>query len=214
MAIFTPRGLKIRLPFDYAFALIARLYPFIDAFKFLKTVEGLALIPSMITFTTGLICFYLKLSVFEIGLYIFIASSIGPLLSLFGIYVIPGLERLGTFYSYISGFGILLILLSVYGYLTVGLLGVVAFFVAKFIAGIVKMAIETILIKIIYAKTELSITLSEIHFFNAYILYAKKLGITTDISVSEEELKKENWMPIFEDLAIKWPEVVSRFTLN
>ncbi len=67
MAIFTPRGLKIRLPVDYAFALMARLYPKVDAFKVLKTTESLELIPSVITLLTGLVCFYLRLPAFEIG---------------------------------------------------------------------------------------------------------------------------------------------------
>lgn len=144
MAIFTPRGLKIRLPLDYAFALIARLYPKVDAFKVLKTTEGLEAIPSLITFTTGLICFYLRLPLFEIGLYVFIASMAGFLITSFGLYIIPGLVRLGTFYSYISGFGILLVLLAVYGFITIGWQSVVVFFVVKFLAGIIKMAIEWI----------------------------------------------------------------------
>jgi hypothetical protein len=214
MAIFTPRGLKIRLPLEYAFALIARLYPKVDAFKVLKTTEGLESIPSLITFITGLLCFYLHLPIFEVGLYVFIASLIGFLITLFGFYLLPGLVRLGTFYSYISGFGILLILLVVYGFITVGWQGVIAFFVAKFTAEIIKIAIETIQMKKIHSKTGLALTVSEINFFNAYKLHASGLGKTMDITVSDEELKEENWRPVFEDLAIKWPEVVRRFTVD
>jgi len=43
---------------------------------------------------------------------------------------------------------------------------------------------------------------------------ASRLGKTTDITVSDEELKEENWKPVFDDLATKWPEVVRRFTIN
>lgn len=212
MAIFTPRGLKIRLPFNYAFTLVARLYPKVDAFKILKTTEGLESIPSLITFATGLVCFYLRLSLFEIGLYVFIASIIGFLITFFGLYIISILDRLGTFYSYISGFGILLILLIVYGFITVGWQGVIIFFVAKFLAGIVKMPVEAKLMK---QHGELGfLTLSEEHFFNAYRIHAKRLGKTIDIAVSNEELEEENWKPVFEDLATKWPEVVKRFTMD
>lgn len=214
MAIFTPRGLKIRLPFDYAFALIARLYPKVDAFKVLKTTEGLESIPSLITFATGLVCFYLRLPLFEIGLYVFIASMVSFFITSFGLYIIPGLDRLGTFYSYFSGFGILLVLLAVYGFITIGWQSVIVFFVAKFLAGIVKMAIETIQMKKVHSKTGLALTASEKNFFNAYRLHASRLGKTTDITVSDEELKEENWKPVFEDLATKWPEVVRRFTMN
>jgi len=214
MVIFTPRGLKVRLPFDYAFALIARLYPKVDAFKVLKTTEGLESIPSLITFATGLTCFYLQLPVIEIGIYVFAASIVGFFITSFGLYIIPGLDRLGTIYSYVSGFGILLILLAVYGYFSVGWQGVVIFFVAKVIAGIVKMAIETMQMKRVHSKTGLALTASEKNFFNAYRLHASKLGKSTDITVSDEELKEENWKPVFEDLATKWPEVVRRFTMD
>jgi hypothetical protein len=139
---------------------------------------------------------------------------VGFLITSFGLYLIPGLDRLGTFYSYISGFGILLILLAVYGFITIGWQGVVVFFVAKFLAGIVKMAIETIQMKKVHSKTGIAITESEKNFFNAYRLHANRLGKTTDITVSDEELKEENWMPVFEDLATKWPEVVRRFTTD
>ncbi len=212
MAIFTPRGLKIRLPFNYAFALIARLYPKIDAFKVLKTTEGLESIPSLIIFVVGLICFYLRLSPFEIGVYVFVASIAGFLIILFGLYIIPGLDYLGTFYSYISGFGILLILLAVYGFITVGWQGVLIFFIARFLSGIVKMVMEMMQVKKNHSKIGLALTLSETNFLNAYRLHASKLGKTTNITVSDEELKEENWKPVFEDLATKWPEVVRRFT--
>ena len=47
-----------------------------------------------------------------------------------------------------------------------------------------------------------------------YRLHANRLGKTKDITVSDDELKEENWKPVFEDLATKWPEVVQRFTMN
>jgi hypothetical protein len=45
--IVTPRKLKIDLPLGYAFALIARVYPKVDAFQFLKRVEGIQKIHSL-----------------------------------------------------------------------------------------------------------------------------------------------------------------------
>lgn len=214
MAIFTPRGLKIRLPFDYAFALIARLYPKVDAFKVLKTTEGLESIPLLITVIAGLVCFYLRLPLLEIGLYVFVASIVGFLIMSFGLYVIPGIDRLGTFYSYISGFGIFLIILTVYGFFTVGWQSVIVFFIAKFLAGIVKFSIEGIIDKRFTKKTGVVVTTSERNFFNAYRLHASRLGKSIDITVTDEELKEENWKPVLIDLARKWPEVVKRFTVD
>ncbi len=58
MAIFTPRGLKIRLATDLAFTYLARLHPKFTAFQVLKTVEGIDLIPSTFAFATGLYLFF------------------------------------------------------------------------------------------------------------------------------------------------------------
>ncbi|HLE17147.1 MAG TPA: hypothetical protein VI728_02550 [Syntrophales bacterium] len=120
MAIYTPRGLKIRLGMNHAFALMARLYPKVDAFKVLKTTEGLESIPGMLAFIVGVTSFYSGFDPYEIGLYTLIASVAGTAITTFGIFIVPGLPKLGTLYSYISGFGILLILLAVYGFVSVG----------------------------------------------------------------------------------------------
>ena len=212
MAIYTPRGLKIRFPLDYSFALMSRLYPKVDAFKVLKTTEGLESIPAVLSVLTGFVCFYLQLSLFEIGLYAFIASFVGFLLTTFGLYLIPGLVGLGKLFSNIFVSVILYILLIIFGFINVGWLGVIIFFIGKYFTEIVREVFESIQARLMYKKIGKVFTISEKNFINAYRLHAVKLNITTDVSVSEEELDKENWMPVFLDLSIKWPEVVKRFT--
>ncbi|MDD5456432.1 MAG: hypothetical protein PHV30_05300 [Candidatus Margulisbacteria bacterium] len=211
MAIFTPRGLKIRLPVNEVFALISRLYPKVNAFEVLKTTEGMESIPSLITYIIGLICFYLRLSIIEIGFYVFFASIIGFLLTPV-IYKISGLVRLGTVYSYISGFGLLLFTIIVSGFITVGWQGLAVFFLAKFLSEIIEMASEGIQTKLSNSKNNRILTGSEISFFNAYRLHAIRLGVTTDTYVSKDELIKESWLPVYEDLVKKWPKIVERFT--
>lgn len=214
MAIFTPRGLKIRLPFDYAFALMARLYPEVSVFKILKTTEGIEFISSLLMFVTSIVCFYFRMSLFSISLYVFIASIIGFLISSLGIFVIPGLVRLATFYSYLSGYGIYLVFIIFYGFTRVGWQGVAAYFIAQILAGIVKMVLEAKQMKKIHSGTGIAFTTSEKNFVNAYRLHADKLGKTTNTTVSDEELKEENWMPVFKDFATKWPEIARRFTID
>lgn len=193
---------------------MARLYPEVDAFKILKTTEGLESIPGMLSFIVGLISFYLGLDPYQIALYTFTASIVGTIITTFGIYIIPGLTQLGTFYSYVSGFGILLIILSTYGFVSVGWQGVVAFFIGKLIAGIINTGIGFWNTKRIYSQLGIPMTMSEINFFNAYRLYASEIGKSTEIAVTDEELTEENWKECYEDLALKWPEVVQRFTIN
>ena len=232
MALYTPRGLKIRLSIDHAFALMARLYPEIDAFKVLKTTEGIASIPGMLAFMAGVLSFFLGLGIYQIGFYTFLACVSGMVITtrylnlehlllflafldekLVGIFriFIPKLPSLGTLYSYVSGFGILLVVLIVYGITSVGWKGVIAFFVGRIVAELVNLVITFRVMKKIYSETKVPLTTSEIHFFNAYRLHAAKLGKTTDIIVSEEELREENWIECFKELESKWPEVVERF---
>lgn len=211
MQIYTPRGLKIRLDVEYGFALMKRLYPKVDAFKVLKTTEGLDLLPSAVTFIAALIVFALRLDTISIAMVSFSAYFIAFMLTFWGLYVIPGLPTLGTTYSYISGFGIAFVLIAIVGYFTVGVYGVVAFFIGRILAGILCLMFETIDAKRMNNKAGIALMSSEKNFCNAYRLYASKYGVTTNIDVEDEEMQEANWIDCFEDLARKYPQVVNRF---
>ena len=214
MAIYTPRGLKIRLDVSTAFALMQRLFPTVGAFEVLKTTEGLESVPAALAFISGVACFSLKVDPYHICLWVLAASLLGNVITISGLFIVPGLPRIGTMYSYASGFGVLLVVLALYGFVTVGWRGVLAFFVARLTAGILGFAIESWNKSRIYRKIGIPLSLAEINFFSAYRLHASEIGKSTDITVGDEELTEENWKPCFEDLARKWPEVVRRFTIN
>lgn len=212
MAIYTPRGLKIRLGVNYAFALMARLYPKVDAFKVLKTTEGLELIPNMLAFITGLILFSLKIDGIQMSIYVLIATVIGTIITLSGMFIFPGLPKLATLFSYIHGFGILSILIALYGFAFVGWRGVAAYFIGRILGEIINYIIGFFSTKRAHLKTGISLTSVERNFFNAYRLYASKINKTIGIDVSDEELEEDTWFECFEDFATKYPEVTRRFT--
>jgi len=214
MAIYTPRGLKVRLPVEYAFALMARLYPQVSAFDVLKTTEGIESLPGALAFIIGLICFSFKLQPLQIGLTTFLVSVLTALMTRQGFYIFPDIIKVGTFYSYLAGFGILIILLAGFGFYLVGWRGVVSFFVARLLAGLVSELLDFRETRRISSISGIAITSSERHFINAYRLHASKLGKPVDASVEDEEMHKENWYPTFMALAMKYPEVVARFTVN
>lgn len=214
MAIFTPRGLKIRLGADYTFALMARLYPKISAFKILKTAEGLQSIPSLLTFIIGITAFYLHLDSLQIVLCTIAASILGTMITIFGVFIIPALPTLSTLYSHVCGFGIFLTIIVSYGMLSVGWKGTLAFLLGQLTGWIINEGIDLWHSKRIYSKTQTPFTLSEINFLNAYRLHADKIGITRDLSVSEQELKEENWDQCFNDLYLSYPKIVARFTID
>lgn len=212
MAIYTPRGLKIRLEKDHAFALMARLYPTVVAFQVLKTTEGFELIPSVLAFIFGLVAFYLGYTPYQIGLSTFIASVLGHAINVLGLFRLPVLPRLGTLISYASGYGVFFLLVVAVGYLSVGYQGVIAFYAGGLLAGFINLAYDYWNIKHTYSTMGIPYTTSEMSFFNAYRLHASKLGRSTEISVTDDERSESNWRNCLADLASKWPEVVQRFT--
>ncbi|MCX5803823.1 MAG: hypothetical protein NTU69_09900 [Proteobacteria bacterium] len=87
-----------------------------------------------------------------------------------------------------------------------------AYFVGVILANIVNMTIDSINSNRLFKKFGSYVSGSEINFFNAYHWHAAKLGKSLDLTMSDDELKRENWDQAFEDLAARWPEVADRFT--
>jgi hypothetical protein len=97
--IVTPRGITIYLPRDYSFALIARLYPKVDAFKILEKTQGIYRIHSAAGFIVGLVCFALALPPLQIAIWTFSVTFLFYLLRLVGIFILPGQVIIPTLYS-------------------------------------------------------------------------------------------------------------------
>ena len=214
MAIFTPRGLKIRLATDVAFTYIARLHPKFTAFQVLKTVEGIELIPSCLAFFTGLYVFLNYFSPSEIAIYVGIASLIGGLITTFGLFLLPFLVRFITGLSYLKGYGIFSIAIIITGLLTVGWKGTLFYFIGRYVAKFIIYIIDTWQMIITSKKTGSVLTASERNFFNAYRLHATRIGVTTSLKLEKGEIESGKWELPFNILQLKWPDVVARFTNN
>jgi hypothetical protein len=100
------------------------------------------------------------------------------------------------------------------GFLLVGWKGVVAFFVGRLLAGIVNGVFNWREASYYHSVIGDAFTASEVNFINAYRLHASKLSVTTDVSVSNDEMIQDNWYPAFVALTMKWPEVTERFTYD
>jgi hypothetical protein len=212
MAIYTPRGLRIRIAVPYAFGLMARLHPKVSPFRILKTTEGIEYLPGMLAFVSGIIAFILKLSPLQIGLVVGGAQLIGVLTNLFGFYLVPGLIPLATLFSYFAGYGIFFVTILVVGFIFTGWQGVLAYLIGKLAAALVSQVLQFWQTNR-YCKTiGHAFTTSEVHFFNAYRLHASQVGITTDVDLSDKEMQENHWGPTFEAFAIEWPQIVQRFT--
>ncbi|HUW30516.1 MAG TPA: hypothetical protein VM223_02790 [Planctomycetota bacterium] len=213
MAIYTPTGLKIRLRTEYAFALMARLYPRVDAFRVLKTTEGIELVPTVEAVSIALLCFITGVPPLYTAAFVFGARVFATIRTLrrlgFATRMIVGI---GTLFSYVDRFGLSTIGLAVIGFATGGWQLMVGYLSGRILGSLVSMAIEGIYVRRAFQQFGEPLTASEWHFFIAYGIHAERLGVTTNIRVSEDELDESNWRGVFLDLASKWPEVVARFT--
>jgi len=214
MAIYTPRGLKIRLGQAYVFALMARLFPSIDAFRVLQLTEEVENLASLATFIAGVVAFAARLDPVMVGVVVGVTCFSFKMSHLFGLFIPPFklLLPLSRVYSWFSGYGVFFVALLVFGFFMVGWQGVVAFIVARVTAGWLAGGIDLAYAKFVFNKTGIVITASERSFFHAYRLSADQVGVTRSLEVAEEEMKPENWQHVYTDLTIKWPVVAARFT--
>ncbi|HER00120.1 MAG TPA: hypothetical protein ENO22_12345 [candidate division Zixibacteria bacterium] len=214
MAIYTPRGLKIRLSVAEAFALMKRLYPSVKPFKILKTVEGIEYIPAFLSTIAALIAFAFEMAFPMIIILVTLAYISGVYMNTSGFYLVPGIISLSTYFSYIPGIWVVEIGIIIFGFIVIGWKASVAFVVGRLIGWITQLVIEHSEMHRVYNTTGLIITASERFFFNAYRNHAVWRGKSTDITCSEEELSKENWWPIFKEFAREWPEIAYRYSID
>ncbi len=95
MPVFTPRGLKIRFDSPYVFSLIGRVWSKDrkrDAFRVLKTCEGVEQLDTMLAYVAGLVVgLWTSYPVWAITIAVVAGRFVGFLVVRFGIFAIPGL---------------------------------------------------------------------------------------------------------------------------
>jgi hypothetical protein len=211
MAIYTPTGLKINIPVNQAFGLMARVFPRVSSFTFLKKVEGMFFMPSLCAFTVTIVLLYQSFPLVYVSIAVFLIYLFIAYLSIFGMYLFPGLLSISTCYSYLGAYSISTITEIAVCIIIAGWKGGLAFTSAKFLAWLVRiLLLENLAQKFALYKYKEELGTPEIFFIYAYKIYARKLGISSDIELSQEELKDENWKPVFAHFAKNWPNVAER----
>lgn len=211
----TPRGLKIRIDIPTGFTLLARLWksdPQTDAFRVLKTVEGLESIPSVIGFIGAFIGLLGGSTSWHVAYGLVIGNILGTLSTMFGVFIIPGLPAIATWWSRISGYGLFIGIGVASAWFLKGWEYAAAWIIGAVFAFIVSMLfIEPLRMKHYKAKIGTPLGQSEVNFFNAYRLHADRLGLPKSLEVTQDEIQSEEWQRCLEDFASKYPEAVSRF---
>lgn len=214
MAIFTPRGMKIRLQVDYAFALMARLFPETDAFRILQKTEEVENLHVTAAYISAITVFLLQLDPTMVCTVVATTSIAFKIIHMLGLFIPPVtfLLSVSRVYSFLCGRGFLLAPLLVLGWLTVGFRGFVAYFVGRLLGFFIGEGIGLCWSNVVFNKTGACITGSERSFFHAYRLLANKQGVPLSVEVDDDELEESNWLPVYDHLEINWPVMTARFT--
>jgi hypothetical protein len=192
MAIYTPRGLKIRISVPYAFALMARLRPNVTAFRVLKTAEGIEYISVLFGITTAIAAFVLRLQPWQIVVAVAGANIAGWLLRRVETHFIPGVVPIATVFSYVAGYGLVLVPTLLIGIWCVGWIGALSYFVGRMAGGALSI-VMMFLFKTPYDKVlGRALTTSEQSFFSAYRFHAFRIGASADVRLSNEELNEDH----------------------
>jgi hypothetical protein len=230
--ITTPRGIAIPLPLDNSFCLISRLYPKVKPYTVLETTAGFYKMHSTVGFITGILCFLLQLSAWQIAAITFVATLVGYSMSLLAIYP-PGLLRLARVYSLLTGYGFVVVGLSVVGLLKIGLVSTGLFWLSRILAEFVTVAHANHMgrnfQKIVDPQAVAAATrlagrwrgwwsapdgFAVRCFGNAYATYATKLGVPIEALASQDELESGKWRDVLREFAHEWPQVVRRFQVT
>jgi hypothetical protein len=209
MTIYTPCGMPIGYPRDYAFTLLARLYPTYSPTKILKIAQGMDKVPVFVSYSFALTMFLLHISPVSIFIGSLIVPEIIYWMQLKGRYI-GALIQIGVMFSILGRLGLFTISLTVFGYYSSGLQGLAAFWGARLIGGfVIESFLESREIERIASLDRNRFTqliflgfkcgMYERYFIHAYQFCSNKIGVTTDISLTEKEIEKSNWQFVCAD---------------
>ncbi len=212
--IVTPSGLKIRIDIQKAFTLMARLWEkdaHTDAFRVLKTMEGIQHISSLLGFIGGMGALFYGLVWWQIIAGHCLGRLVGKLVTHYGFFV-PGLVRAAMGWERLVGYGLITLLamttawlLKGWGYAAAWLLGLLlGYLIAEWGGEFVRI--------LRYSDHLYSLMgQAEINFYIAYCLHAERLGIRRPFLVAAQEIQTEKWKKCLTDYVEKHPEVFKLF---
>ncbi len=182
MAIYTPRGLKIRIPARWAFGLIGRLWERdrqTDAFRVLKTCEAIESVPATLAYSAGIVaaCLY-PLSPWAIAPARVSGALLGLCLTQMGLFIIlrpTGALGLAYVWSWVNGYGILLVVGIGIAFAQAGWQGAAFWVLGGIVAFLANEAVGFWLTAWNFNRLGEAFTESEVNFFNACRLHADDL---------------------------------------
>lgn len=204
LAFYSPRGLKIRFDVQYAFSLLARLYPKRSPEAVLATAEALVDLPGSHWNALFLLALLSGARPWAVIGFSVLGSIWGTAVVELGLFIIPGAVTLAGIWSRIPWLVRVLgvpILATVVG----GWTALVAWVGAYVLAGSVHYVVSHLFTRWRQKGTGLIATFSETAFLNAFRLHASSLGVSTDIVLSDKEADGIDWSLVAGHYAANYP---------
>jgi len=206
---------------------MSRLYPKAKPYTILDAAAGFYKMHGAVACITGLSCFILRLSPWQTGAVTFVATVVAYFMSVFAIYP-PGLLRVARIYSHITGWGLILIALSVVGIMGAGVIGTGVFWASRLLAEFVTMVHSDYLgrkfLKIVdpdaytfanqFGFSGAPDGFAVRCFGNAYATYASRFGMPLEAVASKTELEDPQWRTVLKEFVKEWPQVTQHFQVT
>jgi hypothetical protein len=220
MPFVTPRRLRINLDLPWAFSLIARLRaadPRTDASRVLATAESVHHVPSVLAAIFGLVAVFVPgRPLWVVPLAIILGGVLGFFLLRYGLFLLISplgllfLARLWTASPVFPGLlAHVLLLAAINICFPVSWPILVLWILGHLIALCLCWLLARYLLKPVSVGAGVVISPAEMSFFHAYRIHAERLGLSTDINLSEMEIESEDWKACFLQYALKHPRAVA-----
>lgn len=206
-AIFTPRGLHVRLPTQVAFGLMAQLRPAVRPAEVLATTEAIELTPTALSKLLALAAFLLQLPPVAVAAVTAFGRIAPNLLALAGVARSPAWALPGRLYRPLAGYGLTLLAVAVAGTLIAGPLPAVGFLVGTLVGGLVNMLVDFLLMRRADTRLKQPLSSTERFFLQALELHAARSGQPLDLARAPTTATEgEAWRAALADYAAEHPE--------
>ena len=206
-AIFSPRGLHVRLPTQVAFGLMAQLRPKVRPAEVLATTEAIEFTPTATSKLLALVGFALQLPPPVILALSALGRVVPDLLALGGVIHGPGWTALGRLYRPLAGRGgLTLIAVAALGALIAGPIAAMAFLVGTLVGGTVNMLVDFLLLRRIDPRLKQPLSSTERFFLQALQEHAAGSGQALDLEQAPVTAEDGAWRAALADYAQEHPE--------
>lgn len=164
----------------------------------MKIAEGMDKAPEAFAYLLGFILFALQVTPMIIFITVLFLPSILRWMHIRSKYI-DQVVNLGMIFNFIGKVGIISIGLTVLGWYSVGWQGLIAFLCARFLGVFINTILEAQEKNRIRVLARANYSEFDRCFIDAYRFCANKIGVTLDLSVSDQELESNRWQILYQE---------------